>query len=67
MTITLSIRDEKCAMALAQLCKRFQWVDCLKYADSCDGKEHQEFHAAKIHLAIFDLEESLADAGFVPR
>ena len=67
MTITLSIRDEKCAMALAQFCKRFQWEDCLKYADACDGEEHRIKHAAKIHSAIFDLEMSLANAGFASR
>jgi len=67
MTIRLSIRDESHAMALAQLCKRFLWEDCLKYADACDGKEREMAHANEISLAILDLENSLADAGFVPR
>ena len=67
MTINLSIRDEKTAMAIAQLLKRFQWEDCLKYADKCDGEEKQIAHAENIHRGIFDLEKSFADAGFYSR
>jgi len=67
MNINLTFRDEKTAMAIAQLCKRFQWEDCLKYADSCDGEEKQNAHAESIYRGIFDLQKSLADAGFAPR
>jgi hypothetical protein len=67
MTIKLSIRDEKTAMALAQLCKRFLWEDCMKYADACDGQEKQTEHAESIYRGIFDLQKSLADAGYAPR
>jgi len=67
MKIKLTIRDEKTAEALAQLCKRFQWEDCLKYADKCDGEEKQIAHAESIYRGIFDLQKSLADAGFAPR
>ena len=67
MTIKLTIRDEAHAMALAKFCQRLHYEDYIRKADACDGEEHQIAHAEKFHRAIFDLEKSLAYAGYCPR
>ena len=54
------ILDDDSALALAQLCKRIGFYDCMSNAVD-------ESEAYKMLLAITILQKSLSTAGFSPR
>jgi hypothetical protein len=51
------------AMAMAQLCKRFNYDDAVRFSNRHDGGQERD----DLRAAIDTLERALAQAGFAPR
>ena len=67
MDFNLSIRSEKHAKALALYLKRITYEDAYKRTDCGYSDEERKEQAYTFLNAINDVQDCLADAGYVPR